>query len=179
VQVGTHKDGNLASRLAEQFLLDERKMDFTAQDAAPKDRSILRKGIGRALLNKAGDPYLSVWNFDLTERAGRDRYASFRDVEKEREVESAVTGYMRSKFSFRVIAAEAESERLGKGSLTRAMIATLAQCDRCSPTPDWLGNHAPDERIGKFGLWQVRYTQGAVLGPKDFTCLSSWLSAGS
>ncbi len=126
VQVGTHKDGNLAPRLAEQFLLSERKMDFGVENAAPKDRSILRKSIGRAFLNKADDPYLPVWNLDLTERAARDRFASLRNIEKEKEIESAVTGYMRASFSFRIIEIPAESARLGESSITRRIIATLA-----------------------------------------------------
>jgi hypothetical protein len=178
VQVGTHKDGNLAPRLAEQFLLRERKMDFGLQDAAPKDRSILRKSIGRAFLNKAGDQYLPVWNLDLTGRAARDRFASSRDIEKEKEVESAVTEYMRSRFSFRVVEIPAESTRLGEGSITRRIIATVAQCDRCSPTSDWLGNHSPNERICQFGLWQVQHTRGGVLEAGDFEFLSSCLGIG-
>ena len=85
---------------------------------------------------------------------------------------------MRAKFSFRVVEIPAESARLGKGSITRRIIATLAQCDRCSQTSDWLGNHSPDKRIRRFGLWQVQHTRGAMLEADDFEFLSSCLGTG-
>jgi len=36
-------------------------MDFDRNDPKPSDRSIFRKNIGRALLNKSKDPYLKIW----------------------------------------------------------------------------------------------------------------------
>jgi hypothetical protein len=65
VRVGTHRDGNFGSRIAEHFLLNERKMAFTQDQPRPHDRSIFRCHIGGALLTKAGDPYLPVWAVDL------------------------------------------------------------------------------------------------------------------
>ena len=47
VRIGTHNgDGNLPSRLKSHFIKEN------------KDRSIFRKNIGRALLNKSNDPFL-------------------------------------------------------------------------------------------------------------------------
>ena len=66
VRVGTSKDGNLRKRLAEHFLLDERKMSFDAYKPAPRERSIFRKNIGRALLNQRKDEYLKIWELDFT-----------------------------------------------------------------------------------------------------------------
>jgi hypothetical protein len=44
VRIGTHKDGNFKSRIAEHFLLDENeKVNFTANTSAPHDPSIFRK----------------------------------------------------------------------------------------------------------------------------------------
>ena len=83
VRVGTHRDGNFRSRIGEHFLLDERKMAFTRDQPAPHERSIFRKHIGRALLNKAGDPYLSVWELDFTGRESRAKNAHLRDIPKE------------------------------------------------------------------------------------------------
>ena len=171
VHVGSHRDGNLAHRLSEHFLLDERKMDFTVNGAAPKDRSILRKTIGRALLNMAGDPYLAMLDVDFTKRINRDRFGGSRELEREKAVESAVTDYIRSRFSFRVIPVLEQNDRLGSCSLKSRIIATAAQCDSCCPTPDWLGNHAPDEKICHFGLWQVQQTRGDVLNEGDFEFL--------
>ena len=50
VRVGSHTGNNkLLTRLKEHFIKTN------------KDRSIFRKNIGRALLHKANDPYLSIW----------------------------------------------------------------------------------------------------------------------
>ena len=176
VHIGTHRDGNLASRLAEHFSFDSEKMDVGEHGVSPKDRSILRKTIGRALLYKDRDPYLALWNIDFTTRANRDRYSSSRDLEKEKKIEVAVTAHLRSHFSCRIIPVVEEDDRMGKDSVTRRIIASVAQCDCCCPTPDWLGNHATDERICRFGLWQVQHTRGDVLCADDFQLLDLWQS---
>jgi hypothetical protein len=50
VRVGTHTgDNQLPSRLRQHFCNEN------------KDRSIFRKNIGRALLKRAGDPFLEQW----------------------------------------------------------------------------------------------------------------------
>jgi hypothetical protein len=72
VRVGTHRKNNFRSRIAEHFLLNERKMAFSQEQPAPHERSIFRKHIGRALLNKTQDPYLPVWEIDFTARKTRD-----------------------------------------------------------------------------------------------------------
>lgn len=56
VRVGTHKSNNFRNRIAEHFLLREHKMNFDRNKPKPSDRSIFRKNIGRALLNKNNDP---------------------------------------------------------------------------------------------------------------------------
>jgi hypothetical protein len=65
VRVGTHKDGNFRSRIKEHYLLDESWMNFNENKPKPSDRSIFRKNIGRALLNKDKDSYLKIWNIVL------------------------------------------------------------------------------------------------------------------
>jgi len=64
VRIGTHKDGNFISRIKEHFLFDESKMNFDTTKPAPHERSIFRKNIGRALLNKEKDEYLKIWEID-------------------------------------------------------------------------------------------------------------------
>lgn len=61
VRIGTHRGKNFRSRINEHFLLDESKMNFDKSKPKPSDRSIFRKNIGRALLNKHSDDYLEVW----------------------------------------------------------------------------------------------------------------------
>jgi hypothetical protein len=60
VRVGTHTGNNqLYSRLNQHFVKEN------------KNRSIFRKNIGRCLLNKAGNPYLKVWELDTTSTVGK------------------------------------------------------------------------------------------------------------
>lgn len=44
-------------RISEHFLLNESKMNFTQTNPKPSDRSIFRKNIGMALLNRQGGYY--------------------------------------------------------------------------------------------------------------------------
>lgn len=71
VRIGTHKENNFQSRISEHFLLNESKMNFTIANAKPSDRSIFRKNIGRALLDKNNDYYMKIWNIDYTSKENR------------------------------------------------------------------------------------------------------------
>lgn len=163
VRVGTHRDGNFRSRIAEHFLLNERKMAFTEDQPAPHDRSILRKHIGRALLNQARDPYLSVWKIDFTPRKTRDSKCHLRDISKEIAIEREVTQIIRQKFSFRFIEIADEMQRMGNQGLERALIGTLASCPQCGPSDGWLGRYSPDVRICETGLWLIQFLRAAPL----------------
>jgi hypothetical protein len=72
VRVGTHTGNNqLRSRLKQHFLLEN------------KDRSIFRKNIGRALLNKDRDPFLSDWELDLTARKEKEQHLTRVDMARD------------------------------------------------------------------------------------------------
>ncbi len=71
VRVGTHTGANqLRSRLQQHFLQEN------------KDRSIFRKNIGRALLNRDNDPFLEYWEIDLTPSKAKEQYAAVIDKDK-------------------------------------------------------------------------------------------------
>lgn len=176
VRVGTHRDGNFQFRIAEHFLLDERKMMFTKDQPAPHDRSIFRKHIGRALLNRARDPYLSVWDTDFTPRSARDACGHLRDINKEMEVERQVTQIIRERFSFRFTAIADQTNRMGSQGLERALIGTLAGCGRCSPSRDWLGQHSPNQQIRTSGLWLIQHLRAAVLTSKQIQLINAAIS---
>lgn len=163
VRVGTHRDGNFRSRIAEHFLLNERKMAFTADEPAPHDRSIFRKNIGRALLNKAGDPYLSVWNIDFTPQKTRETKGHLRDISTEIAIETEVTQIIRQDFWFRSVEIPEQTQRMGSEGLERALIGTLARCPQCGPSDDWLGRYSPEPRIRESGLWLVQGLRAAPL----------------
>lgn len=141
VRIGTHTgDGQLCSRLKQHFLAEN------------KDRSIFRKNIGRAILNKRSDPYLEYWELDLTTRKARDRYSSLVDVDYQKQVENEVSQYIRNNFSFAIIEVENKTTRL---ELESKLISTISLCDECRPSADWLGNYSPKARIAESGLWLV------------------------
>ena len=78
VRVGTHKGNNFRSRISEHYLLDGMRR-FNSNSPAPKDRSIFRKNIGRALLNKRNSTYLPIWEKDFTKKAVRQQYGHVKE----------------------------------------------------------------------------------------------------
>lgn len=159
VRVGTHREGNFRSRMADHYLIDERKMRFNQNKPAPKDRSIFRKNIGRALLHRDADPYEAVWNIDFTTRASRDADGSRRDVAKERQIEGEVSRILRERFAFRWIELEGQERRMGSQGLEAVLIGTLARCDGCGPSDNWLGRSSPKPKIAQSGLWLEQHLQ--------------------
>ena len=158
VRVGSHTGrGNLATRLAEHATHN-------------KDRSIFRKNIGRALLNRAHDSFLQSWNLDLTSRANRDRYGASVDFEKQGRVEAEVTAHIEGQMSAAVVGFADAAEAL---YFERLCIGTLSACTLCKPSPAWLGNFSPEARIRESGLWQVQHLQEAGLAPDDLAALRS------
>ena len=101
VRVGTHTgDDQLPARLTQHFVNED------------KDRSIFRKNIGRALLNKAADPFLAEWELDRTSRAARERHGVERQSARRRAVEYDVTKYLQGHFRFAVFRVDDKSDRL-------------------------------------------------------------------
>src|SRR5580704_16113853 len=79
VRVGTHTGSNqLPSRLYQHFLIEN------------KDRSIFRKNIGRAFLNRDHDPFLLLWELDRTSRRMRDTHGGI-DLDRQRAIEKTVS----------------------------------------------------------------------------------------
>jgi len=167
VRVGTARDGNFRSRVAEHYLLKESKMNFGPNQPAPHERSIFRKHLGMALLNKAHDPYLSIWKVDLTPRSARDELASRRDIVKEKSIEAEATRRLRANFSFRYITIEGEESRMGSKGLERVLIGTLARCSSCEPSETWLGKFSPKREIRESGLWLVQHLKAPEMTSED------------
>jgi hypothetical protein len=140
VRVGTHRgNGQLPSRLCQHFVKEN------------KDRSIFRKNVGRALLNRDHDPFLPFWQLDLTTRRMRAKHADI-DVKRQLEIEHAVSIYMRDAFSFVVFRMDDSADRL---RLESKLISTVSICEVCQPSPQWLGLSSPVQKIREGGLWLV------------------------
>ena len=162
VRVGTHTgQDQLRSRLKQHFVQEN------------KDRSIFRKNIGRALLNRAADRFLAEWEIDRTSRAARAQLRPQSDVMKQRSVETDVTAYIRRTFHFAIFRADDKSDRL---RLEFKIISTVAACDECGPSALWLGLKSPKKKICISGLWLVNQLRGEPLTPFDLQDLAERLS---
>jgi hypothetical protein len=156
VRVGSHTGpGNLPKRLAEHT-------------RANKDRSIFRKNIGRALLNRSNDAFLEQWDWDLTTRKKRVELAHLLDIERQNAIETLITQYIIENLSFSVISLAGAQSRL---SLESAMIATIAQCRHCGASPRWLGNYSPVAAIRSSGLWLKQHLDGDIISEQQLRTL--------
>lgn len=158
VRVGTHTgSGNLMQRLREHYITENHH------------RSIFRKHIGRAILNKRSDPYLEAWNTDFTTRENKKRYGAMRDMAREAEIEGEVSAYLRRHTSFCLIS---EPDAPARKALEEGLIALLAQEPSCAPSARWLGLWATDLRIAESGLWNIQGLKGTPLTDADLSGLA-------
>ncbi len=141
VRIGTHTGNNqLRSRLKQHFIEEN------------KDRSIFRKNIGRALLNRENDTFLKQWEWDLTTKKAKDTYDHLVDYSKQKEIERKVSNYIQVYLSFVVFKVEKKEDRL---SLESKIISTVSLCKDCKPSNNWLGLNSPKRKIQENGLWLV------------------------
>ncbi|MFH1127576.1 MAG: hypothetical protein V1718_05705 [archaeon] len=175
VRVGSHNDGNFRNRINDHFLLDESKMNFNHMKPKPSDRSVFRKHIGRALLNKEKDTYLNIWNKDFTYKEERESYGNLRDIEKEKKIESQITKILRQEFSFRFIIINDQTERIGDKGLEKYLIGTLSHCESCKASVQWLGNFTPERqnKIKSTGLWNIHHINSEGINNKHKESISN------
>jgi len=141
VRIGTHTGQNqLYSRLNQHFLVEN------------KDRSIFRKNIGRAILNKNNDSFIECWELDLTTKNEKEKYKEIIDFKKQNEIEKEVTKYIQNNFSFIIFEIANKEKRL---EIESKIISTVSLCDKCKQTEKWLGNFSPKNKIRESGLWLV------------------------
>jgi hypothetical protein len=168
VRIGTHKENNFRSRISEHFLLNESRMKFTKKNPKPADRSIFRKNIGRALLNKQRDlDYLKVWEIDFTSNIKRANYSHLRNIEKEKTIESQITELIRKKFFFRFIPIEGQEKRMGKTGVESRLIGTVSSCKFCKPSDSWLGKFSTKLQINTGKLWLSQHLDSVGLIDSD------------
>jgi hypothetical protein len=154
VRIGTHTGNDqLRSRLKQHFLIEN------------KDRSIFRKNIGRALLNKEHDQFLCQWELDLTSRRAKLQHAHV-DINRQREIEKRVSQYIQSNFSFVVLRIDDKQQRL---RLESRLITTVSLCETCRASPGWLGLFSPKDKIRTCGLWLVNELYKQPLSNDDVT----------
>lgn len=161
VRVGTHTGNDqLRSRLRQHFMQEN------------KDRSIFRKNIGRALLNKEHDPFLEQWELDLTTKAAREKHQEQIDFQHLETIEKMISDYLQKQFQFVVFEVQDKATRL---SLESKIISTISKCEECNPSPFWLGLHSPKAKIRKSGLWLVNELYKEPLNEFDFDVIKNQL----
>jgi hypothetical protein len=150
VRIGTHTgQNNLAPRIREHL--------YTPN----KDRSIFRKHVGRCLLAKESDPFLTQWQIDLTTKASRAMNGHKVDKARLKQVENEVTRYMTENFSFSALRFDTQTERL---QYEASLISTIFNCRDCGPSETWLGKSHPTSAVMRgCGLWNMQGLHGPVL----------------
>ena len=177
VRISTCRQDNFRRRISEDFLLNEAKMmTFTIANAKPSDRSIFRKNIGRALLNRENDYYQKIWEIDFTIRQNCNERGILRNIQKEKEIESTITKILREKFSFRFIPFDESQakKRIGRSGIEESkLIGIVASCNLCKASANWLGKYSPIPQIRNGKLWlseeeeEERYLNSPGLTEKE------------
>ena len=144
VRVGTHREqGNFRRRIWYHY-------------NGNKNGSVFRKHLGGALIARddPSDKRLSQW--------------LAQDTPTYPEIEELVSRILRNRFHFRYVMVDDPDERL---RLEECLIATLAGCQSCKPSSNWLGRYAKDEKIRLSGLWNSQHVD-SMLPSRD----SDWFS---
>lgn len=164
VRIGTHtgKD-QLRSRLKQHFLNEN------------KDRSIFRKNIGRALLNRDNENFLEFWELDLTTRAAKDKSLHLVDMKKQKEIEKRVSDYIKKNFSFVVFRMDDSKDRL---RIESRIISSVSKCNKCAPSEKWFGLNSPKKKIRESGLWLVNELYKEPLSEPEFLELERLIRRG-
>ncbi len=160
VRVGTHTgDNQLISRINQHFINEN------------KDRSIFRKNIGRAILNKRNDSFLEQWELDLTTQKAKAKYSESIDFNKQNSVEKEVTEYIQRNLSFVVLDIKNKEDRL---SFESKIISTVSLCKECQPSKHWLGSFSPKDKIRDSGLWLVNELYKQPLSHEEILVLENF-----
>lgn len=159
VRVGTHTaPGRLRRRLKDHFVRENH------------NGSIFRKNIGKALLNRSGDPYLATWSLDTS----RPPYKGMEQPDREREVEQAVSRYLRTHMRFSAFEVETREQRL---RLEEGIIASLHQAEDFAASSSWLGRFSPEEEIRSSGMWLKQGLDGSPLSESELEALACGLAS--
>lgn len=178
VRIGTHNDGNFRSRiLYDHYDMRQRRNSITNETIAPKDRSIFRKNIGRALLRRRNDNYLDTWECDNTSNSKRMINACRRRPEIEMLIENEISGILERQFSFRFVELEGQSARVGKEGLESKLIGTVSNCSMCKASRNWLGKDSPIKKIREGKLWLVQHLNSRALNDMEKETFSNCVKA--
>jgi hypothetical protein len=150
VRVGNHSrsQGGLVRRLRIHY-------------SGRKNSSVFRKFLGGALMRcenpkhpcLAPSPGKGHWEC-------QDQKICFRC----KPIEQQVSDLLRSKFRFRCVAIP---NRIERNRFEEVLIASLAACTRCLPSPNWMGLKAYSDVVRESGLWNIQHVDGPTMTTDD------------
>jgi len=158
VRIGTHNgQGNLRQRLNEHF-----------EDGG---RSVFRRKIGFALINKAikeGSSFWSKedlvdWSTGWTKR--KEKFEKRNCSDRLEEAEKITSKYIRENISFICIKVE-DLEKCQK--FEARLISTVSNCNECKKSENWLGNFCNKPKVVKSGLWQEQELWKEDISDEEF-----------
>lgn len=170
VHVGTNRsDKFFKKRIQNHYIPNEKLTNFTDNTPKPSDSSILRKNIGYALLAKDKDPYTRMWNIKFSGIENRENFGRLRDIGKEKNIEKQISNILQNDFYFRFVEINKKDLRDGEHGLKESIIRTLALCNSCKYSSNWLGQYA---NINGNKLWQTDlYTKNKPLDNESWKIL--------
>ena len=139
VRVGSHEqDNKLLIRLHKHFKI------------GGKDDSILRKNIGRAILDFNNNDYIAVWNMNFKDKRNGDKYTHLRDIELEDRLEKFINLYMEERFEIVCFEVEDKKDRM---RYEEGITSTIEMANEFRSSKKWLGNYSPMAIIRESHMW--------------------------
>lgn len=121
-----------------------------------KNSSVFRKFLGGALLRSQNPSHPC-----LQPAPGRGHWErqNAKACALCKPTEAQVTRLLREVFWFRCVEIVAQDER---NRLEEGIVASLAACPTCLPSPNWLGRHAYSLMVQESGLWNSNYVRDSL-----------------
>ena len=153
VRIGNHPrtQDRLVARLGDHF----------RSGSGAKNGSVFRRYLGGALMRRR-DPSSKC----LQPGPGQGHWER-QDVDACPTcagVEGDVKAYITENLTFRCVGIDDLAER---NRFEMSLLATLAACTSCLPSPQWLGLHAYPQAVRSSGLWNVQHVDGPTISLRD------------
>lgn len=126
-----------------------------------KNSSVFRKFLGGALLRRQDPNHLCL---QPAPGQGHWEKQDAKPCTNCKPIEKEVSRLLRERFRFRCVEIIDQEER---NYLEERIVATLARCPECQPSPNWLGRYAYNKNVVKAGLWNSDYVDSLPLTPDN------------
>ncbi|MCZ6802794.1 MAG: hypothetical protein O7D86_02365 [Proteobacteria bacterium] len=97
-------------------------------------------------MNQSNDPFPEYWELDLTTGKAKEKYSSLIDLDYQKTIETQVSEFIQTNFSFCVFEVNSKEQRL---QIESGLISTISWCEECKSSKTWLGNVSPKKKLLK------------------------------